>query len=66
MSRKRVNKRNVVISNGLSEDEIGSSKSEDEMSKVAHALRDELNMSEQSSTSKSEEKFKNSGQKSKN
>ncbi|CAF2031486.1 unnamed protein product [Rotaria magnacalcarata] len=44
MSRKRYNNRNIVIPNGSSENEIGSSESEDEMSKVAHALRDELNM----------------------
>ncbi|CAF4471541.1 unnamed protein product [Rotaria socialis] len=77
MSRKRDNKRNIVIPNGSGEDEIGSSESEDETSKVAHALRDELNMSEQSSISEceesnshesdsqeseNEEKFKNNGQ----
>ncbi|CAF5106279.1 unnamed protein product [Rotaria sp. Silwood1] len=54
MTAKRLNIRNAVIPNGLSEDEINSSESEDEMSKVTHALRNELNMSENSSTSESD------------
>ncbi|CAF4020199.1 unnamed protein product [Rotaria sp. Silwood2] len=54
MTAKRLSIRNAVIPNGLSEDEINSSESEDEMSKMTHALRNELNMSENSSTSESD------------
>ncbi|CAF4676307.1 unnamed protein product, partial [Rotaria magnacalcarata] len=55
MAKRRVSTRNTVVPNGLSEDEINSSDSEDEMIKVTNALRVELNMSDRSSTNNSEE-----------
>ena len=55
MTAKRINKRNVVILNNLNEDEVDSPKSEDEISKMTFALQNELNMSEKSSKSGSEE-----------
>ncbi|CAF4359626.1 unnamed protein product, partial [Rotaria sordida] len=52
MTAKRT-KKNAIIPNGLSEDEVESFESEDEMNNVTLALRNELNMSEKSSTSDS-------------
>ncbi|CAF1479637.1 unnamed protein product, partial [Rotaria sordida] len=60
MTAKRT-KKNAIIPNGLSGDEVESFESKDEMNNVTLALRNELNMNEKSSTS---EKKKNAlGQK---
>ena len=48
MTAKRINKRNVVIPNDLSEDKLDSFESENEISTVTFALRNELNMSKKS------------------
>ncbi|CAF2104498.1 unnamed protein product, partial [Rotaria magnacalcarata] len=53
MAAKKVSKRDTVVPKGVSDEEIESSESEDEVSKVAHNLRDELIMSETSSSSES-------------
>ena len=55
MTTKRINKRNVVIPNNLSEDEVDSFKSKDDISRVTFTLQNELNMSEKSSISKTEQ-----------
>ncbi|CAF4970576.1 unnamed protein product, partial [Rotaria sp. Silwood1] len=54
MAATRLNNRNTAIQNGLNDDEVGSSETGIEMSKMTDALQYELNMSE-NSFSESEE-----------
>ena len=55
MPNTRSSKRHTVVPNGLSEEEGYSSESDDEMSKVRHALSQDLTISESSSSSEEDD-----------